>query len=270
MADQDQNGEIDTSAAEAFEKFLVPTIFGPWSETMVEHAGTREGHHLLDIGCGSGAAARYAEKIVGASGSVSAIDLNAGMIAYARTLDQRGLINWYQGDLTDMPYNDGEFDIIAGNQVLQFLPDKEKGLDEIRRVMAKGGRLALTVYCSPHRNPAHAAVANALKARGIDSKGVAHPFSYGDPMVLGDLLQDIGFRDVSVIHKQMNSYFQSAENFVECLASGGPSSRHALEQLDAEGLKDLKDEVKKKLADFVDTDKGLRVITTSHMALAST
>ena len=269
MTGQKQNGEIDTSAAEAFEKFLVPTIFGPWSETMVDHAGTQEGHQLLDIGCGSGAAARYAAKIVGISGSVSAIDLNVGMITYAQTLDPNGLINWYQGDLTDMPYNDGEFDIVAGNQVLQFLTDKKKGLDEIKRVIAKGGRLALTVYCFPDRNPAHAAVANALKARGIDSKGVTHPFSYGDPMVLGDILQDIGFRDVSVIQKQMNSYFQSAENFVECLAAGGPSSRHALEQLDSEGLKDLKDEVTKKLADFVDGDKGLRVITASHMALAS-
>ncbi len=269
MADQKQNRKIDTSAAEAFEKFLVPTIFGPWSEMMVKHAGTREGHRLLDIGCGSGAAARFAAKIVGVAGSVSAIDLNAGMIAHARTLDPGGLIDWDQGDLTDMPYDDGQFEIIVGNQVLQFLPHKKKGLNEIRRVMAKGGRLALTVYCSPKQNPAHAAVANALKVRGIDSKGVVHPFSYGDPMVLGDLLQDIGFRDISVIQKQMNSYFQSAENFVECLAAGGPSSRHALEQLDAEGLKDLKNEVAKKLEDFVDTAKGLRVITTSHMALAS-
>lgn len=269
MADQKQNPEIDTSAAEAFEKFLVPTIFGPWSEMMVEHAGTREGHQLLDIGCGSGAAARYAAKVVGGSGLVSAIDLNAGMIKHARTLDPGKLIKWHQGDLTDMPYEDEQFDIIAGNQVLQFLPDKEKGLNEIKRVMAKSGRLALTVYCSPQLNPAHAAVGNALKARGIDSTGVAHPFSYGDPMALGDLLQEIGFRDVSVVQKQMNSYFQSAENFVECLAAGGPSSRHALEQLDAEGLKDLKNEVTKRLADFVDTEKGLRVITTSHMALAS-
>ena len=80
MADNSKDGAIDTSAAEAFEKYLVPTIFGPWSEAMIDHAGTKESHNLLDVGCGSGAAARYAAKIVGLTGSVSAIDFNAGMI----------------------------------------------------------------------------------------------------------------------------------------------------------------------------------------------
>jgi ubiquinone/menaquinone biosynthesis C-methylase UbiE len=267
MADNSKDGAIDTSAAEAFEKYLVPTIFGPWSEAMIDHAGTKESHNLLDVGCGSGAAARYAAKIVGLTGSVSAIDFNAGMITHARTLDPVGQIDWQQGDVTDMPYDDGVFDIIAGNQLLQFLPEKEKGLSEMKRVLADSGRLALTVYCAPHRNPAHAAVANALEKHGIDSKGVVHPFSYGDPVVLGDLLQDAGFRDVSVVRKQMDSYFSSAENFIDCLAAGGPSSRHALEQLDADGLKGLKAEVTETLAEFMDADKGLRVITAANMAL---
>jgi len=70
MADNGKDGEIDTSAAEAFEKYLVPTIFGPWSEAMIDHARTEENHRLLDVGCGSGAAARYAAQIVGTGGSV--------------------------------------------------------------------------------------------------------------------------------------------------------------------------------------------------------
>ncbi len=41
MASNSKDGEIDTSAAEAFEKYLVPTIFGPWSETMIDHAGDK-------------------------------------------------------------------------------------------------------------------------------------------------------------------------------------------------------------------------------------
>jgi hypothetical protein len=65
----------------------------------------------------------------------------------------------------------------------------------------------------------------------------------------------------------MDSYFSSAENFIDCLAAGGPSSRHALEQLDADGLKGLKAEVTETLAEFMDADKGLRVITAANMAL---
>ena len=268
MADNTENGKIDTSAAEAFEKFLVPTIFGPWSQAMVDHARTKEGDRLLDVGCGSGAAARYASQVGGHQGNVSAIDLNAGMIAYAKSSDANAKIDWLQGDVTDMPYDDNAFDVIVGNQLLQFLPEKEIGLAEIKRVLSPDGHLTLNVYCAPHRNPAHAAVGKALENRNVDAKGVLHPFSYNDPVVLGDLLQKAGFRDVSVVRKQMDSYFLSAENFVDCLAAGGPSSRHALEQLDAEGLKSLKAEVTETLAEFVDAEKGLRGITASNLAFA--
>tara|TARA_Y100001936_G_scaffold253702_1_gene320212 strand:- start:18369 stop:19181 length:813 start_codon:yes stop_codon:yes gene_type:complete len=269
MADNTKKDEIDTSAAAAFEKFLVPTIFGPWSQAMVDHAGTQKDHRLLDVGCGSGAAARYAAKTVGKQGVVSAIDLNEGMIAYAKSTDMEGAIDWRLGSVTDLPYDDGSFDIVVGNQLLQFLPEKESGLSEMKRVLSSGGRLALNVYCPPHRNPAHAAVGSALEKRGVDAKGVLHPFSYGDPVVLGDILQDVGFRDVSVVRKQMDSYFTSAENFVDCLAAGGPSSRLALEKLDEKGLDDLKAEVSETLAEFMDTEKGLRVITAANMALAT-
>ncbi|MEE2654828.1 MAG: hypothetical protein VX434_03645 [Pseudomonadota bacterium] len=67
----------------------------------------------------------------------------------------------------------------------------------------------------------------------------------------------------------MDSYFASSEHFIESLAAGGPSSRHALEQLDKVGLEDLKAQVAKALSEFVDPDKGLRVITAANVALAT-
>ena len=269
MVSNSNRDEVDTSAAEAFEKFLVPTIFGPWSESMVDLAGTKKGVRLLDVGCGSGAAARYARKIIGNEGSVSAIDFNAGMIAYAKTLDQQNEIEWHRGDVINMPYKDDAFDIVVGNQLIQFLSEKGKALAEIKRVLAKGGRLALTAYCPPNRNPAHAAIAAALEENGVDAKAVTHPFSFGDPVILGDLFQEAGFRDIAVVRKQMDSYFASSEHFIESLAAGGPSSRHALEQLDEAGLENLKAQVAEALSEFVDADKGLRVITAANVALAT-
>src|SRR5690606_28751701 len=176
---------IDTTAAEAFEATLVPTIFGPWSRALVDLADPKPGERLLDVGCGTGAAARYAAERLGAK-AVTAIDLNAGMIAFGRSLDTAGTVDWRQGDIMAMPFSDGAFDVLVGNQVLQFLPDRPKALAEMRRVMSDGGRAVFGVYCRLELCPAHCAVARALERHDVDPAGILNPYSFGDPVVLGD------------------------------------------------------------------------------------
>jgi len=258
---------VDTSAAEAFEHLLVPTIFGPWSRALVDHAGVSAGERVLDIGCGTGAAARYAAEIVGDSGRVVATDINEGMIACARNLDDAAAVEWGLDNVENLAHEDGSFDVVVGNQVLQFLPDRPKALAEIRRVLAPRGRLALSVYCSLDLCPAHGAVAKALESHDVDPSGIQVPYSFGDPMAFGDTLQEAGFGDISVVRKTLESRFASPDKFVEALAAGGPSARHALEQLDEDGLKDVIEQVSRTLADYVDED-GLRVLTAANMALA--
>ena len=258
---------VDTTAAEAFEKFLVPPVFGPWSRMLVDHAGIAAGERVLDIGCGTGAAARHAAGLVGQAGRVVATDINEGMIAHARTLDGADAVEWRQDNVLDLPYDDDSFDAVVGNQVLQFLPDKPKALSEMRRVLTADGRLALSVYCQIDLCPAHAAVARALEAHDVDPAGIQNPYSYGDPVALGDVIQASGFRDISVVRKTLESRFASPEKFVDALAAGGPSARHAFEQLDDAGFAAVMREVGTTLADYVDAD-GLRVLTTVNMVLA--
>ena len=264
---KNQNGAtVDTSAAEAFEKYLVPTVFGPWSRSLVDLADPKPGERLLDIGCGTGAAARYAAEIMPETGAVAAIDLNAGMIAHARALDSGGAIDWREGDIMALPFDDGTFHSIIGNQVLQFLPDRAGALAEMQRVMTQDGRAIFGVYCQLDLCPAHCAVASALEKHDIDPSGIQHPYSFGDPMVLGDLLAAAGFRDVSVVRRTMEARFASPKAFVEALAAGGPSARHALEQLGDDGLAQVIDDVTRTLDHYVD-DEGLRVITASNIAV---
>lgn len=267
MAEKRTNGDVDTSAAEAFETYLVPTIFGPWSRALVDLAAPKPGERLLDVGCGTGVAARYAVEFLGPDDAVAAIDLNAGMIAHARTLDTVGAVDWHEGDIMALPFTDEAFDIIVGNQVLQFLPDRADALAEMRRVLADDGRAVFNVYCRIELCPGHCAVANALRRHDVDPAGIQNPYAFGDPVALGDVIAAAGFRDVSVVRRTMEARFASPAAFVEALAAGGPSARHALEQLDAGGLRQVIADVAEELADYVDDD-GLRVITASNMAVA--
>jgi hypothetical protein len=86
-------------------------------------------------------------------------------------------------------------------------------------------------------------------------------------VALGDIIAAAGFRDVSVVRRTMEARFASPEAFVEALAAGGPSARHALEQLDPGGLREVIADVTGALADYVDDD-GLRVLTASNLAVA--
>ncbi len=266
MAADRNGGTVDTSAAAAFEKYLVPTVFGPWSRSLVDLANPKPGERLLDIGCGTGAAARYAAELMPGQNAVAAIDLNAGMIAHARALDPKGAIDWREGDIMALPFDDGVFHYIVGNQVLQFLPDRGGALVEMQRVMTTDGRAIFGVYCRLDLCPAHCAVANALEKHDVDPAGIQNPYSFGDPVILGDVLADAGFRDVSVVRRTMEARFESTKAFVEALAAGGPSARHALEQLDDDGLSQVIDDVTQTLDHYVDAE-GLRVITASNVAV---
>jgi SAM-dependent methyltransferase len=258
---------VDTSAAEAFETFLVPPVFGPWSRMLVEAVAPLPGERLLDVACGTGAAARHAAGLVGADGYVAALDINEGMVVHGASLDGAGAIDWRIGNALDLPWDTDHFDAAVCNQGLQFFPDRAAAVAELKRVLKPGGRLGIGLYAELPYCPGHCAVERALSRYPIDLDGIRRPYSFGDPKALGDLLEAAGFRDVAVVRKMLHSRFDSAPAFVESLAAGGPSARKALEQLDAAQMKSAIAEVTEALAEYADDD-GLTIITTSNFAVA--
>ena len=258
---------VDTGAAEAFERLLVPPIFGPWSRALVDLARPAAGERVLDIACGTGVAARYAMGLVGAAGAVAAFDIDAGMIAYARSLEDAAGIDWHTLSVMDLPFADDAFDVAVCNQGLQFFPDRIAALMEIRRVLRAGARLTTNTYCAVETCPGHYAVAQALEARGVDTAPILRPYSLAEADELRRLAAGAGFHDVTIERRVMESRFPSAPDFVASLAAGGPAASLALERLDADGLDSLKREVADTLGGRPDAD-GFVIETTSHMMLA--
>lgn len=259
--------DVDTGAAEAFERLLVPAVFGPWSRALVDLARPATGERVIDIACGTGVAARYAAGLVGAQGTVCALDIDAGMIAHARTLEDAAAIDWHRADVMDLPFADDAFDVALCNQGLQFFPDRIAALMGIRRVLRSGARLATNTYCAVETCPGHFAVTQALEARGVDTAPMLRPYSLAEADELRRFAAGAGFCDVAIERRVMESRFPSAPDFVASLAAGGPAARLALEQLDADGLDSLKREVADTLAEGPDAD-GFVIETTSHMMLA--
>jgi SAM-dependent methyltransferase len=78
--------QVSGNAAELYERYAVPYVLGPWAPELVELAALKRGDRVLDLACGTGVVARLASPRVGPTGQVIGLDLNAGMLAVARTL----------------------------------------------------------------------------------------------------------------------------------------------------------------------------------------
>ncbi len=127
---------------------MVPTIFGPWAQDLVEVAPPRPGERVLDIACGTGIVARTAAGRVGSGGTVVGLDVSAPMLDVARGIAAgEGLsIEWREGSAMKLPFPDSAFEVVLCQQGLQFFPDRAAALREMHRVLGPGGRLALSVW----------------------------------------------------------------------------------------------------------------------------
>ncbi len=228
--------QLSGNAPDAYERHIVPALFMPWARSLVETAALRPGERVLDVACGTGVVTRLAAKRVGAGGKVVGLDLNAGMLAVARS--RAPAIEWREGSATELPLPDAAFDAVLCQQGLQFFPDRPAALREMRRVLVPGGRLALSVWRSLEWSPGHRALADALE-RHIGSETAAimrAPFALADPEELRALAVAAGFREVAVRAAVEDVSFPSVDEFpiVQSAAtplapfvSGAPASARA-------------------------------------------
>lgn len=260
---------VDTRPAEALEEFLVPTLFGPWAVEVVDRAALQSGEFVLDVGCGTRPATRLAAERVGKSGHVSGLDLNEGMLAVAKRCAEREghRIEWHKGDVTELPFEDEEFNVVLCCQGLQFFPDKQAALAQMHRVLKSGGRIAASIWRDVEFCPGHSALAHALAEQSGTKPGPMPPFSLGDAGEIRTLAAAAGFQNPDVSAVRRISPFGSAREFIDALAAGAPSTRQALQSLDENEKDTVITSVTKALRDITDS-RGLQLPLESHILTA--
>ncbi|MCR5735180.1 MAG: class I SAM-dependent methyltransferase [Lachnospiraceae bacterium] len=116
--------------------------FGNWITSLY---AIGEGMKVLELGCGTGSMWAGKEGLIKKCGQLILSDFSEGMLEQTReTLRGYEGIEYRVIDIQDIPYADGSFDVVIANMMLYHVPDLQKGLREVRRVLKPGGRF----YCA--------------------------------------------------------------------------------------------------------------------------
>ena len=128
-------------------------VLQPYTSSLLEKHGLHAGSHMLDAGCGGGNVSLMAAKIVGDSGSVTAIDFDEKIIALAqKDADEANVknISFTAMSATDIDYQ-AEFDISYARFLLSHLKDPFTVLQKIIESTKPGGKVIVEdVHFSGH------------------------------------------------------------------------------------------------------------------------
>jgi ubiquinone/menaquinone biosynthesis C-methylase UbiE len=235
----------ERSFPEMYERFLVAPLFRTWAEIALDEVHLTAGDRVLDIACGTGIVARVARERLGDNGCIAGIDVNPDMLAVARKVAPA--IDWREGNAGALPVRDGEeFDVVVCQQGLQFFPDKPRAAAQMRRVLAPGGRVAVSTWRSEEENPFFGGLRGVAERRvgAIDDRR----HSFGDAAAIEGLLRDAGLKDVRLRTISRTIRFEEGATFLRMNTT-------ALVGMSAAG-KEMSDPEKKSVVEAILADSA--------------
>ena len=206
-------GQLTATAAEIYDEFFVPALFGAWPPRLADAAGIGSGMRVIDVACGTGILALEAARRAKPDGSVVGIDLNPGMLAVARSKDPS--IDWREAAAERLPLPDADADAVVSQFGLMFFADQRQAIREMWRVLRPGGHLVVAVWDKVENAPGYAAVITILDrlfGREIGDL-LRAPYSLGDPDALHALFKSAGVTDAKVTRAPGEARFPSIRSW---------------------------------------------------------
>lgn len=200
MPDVTSGFQVRDAAPEAYEEH-VAVFMRPLVRALLERVQLKPGGSLLDVACGTGFVARAAAGVVGATGRLAGVDVNAGMLAVAhdRTPRRAPAIEWTEASALELPFEDDSYDAVVSQQGIQFVPDIPRAVAEMARVARPGHTVAVTAWTrieeTPYLHAQRVALSETLGEEAVSSLDATFA-------VPGDTIRDAfvaaGLQDVTM------------------------------------------------------------------------
>ena len=267
--------EVDVRAFDEYEAAGWEVVAGRyacmWSpvtsqaiDALLDAARVVAGMRVLDVGTGAGdAAARAAARGAEATG----VDVAAAMVEIAT--ERHGALSFVQASINDLPFAAEAFDAAVGNHVIQHVGEPERAARELARVLAPGGRVALSTWDLPERSPFFAVLLGAIADAGVPppSDVPAGPsfFQFADEAAFGALLVGAGFAEVQLDTVSFDFPLRSADELIAALAEGTVRTGALLRAAEDSQRQRIRSELEARLAHWR-RDEGYAVPASVKIA----
>lgn len=201
----------------------------PVREWLIWALGPRPGETVLELGAGTGETGFAAAAILGEDGRLISTDFSPEMVEVARRRGTElglGNVDYRVIDAERIDLDSGSVDGVLCQSTYMLVADPAAALAETRRVLRREGRLALSVWGPPDRNPWASAGGMVLVERGHmppPQPGAPGVFSMGSEERTSALLHGAGFSSVRTEDVPVRFTFSDLDDYEQWIVDvGGP------------------------------------------------
>lgn len=253
---RDQYNEI----AESWHRWtpVMAAQYAPATTLMLDLARLRPGDRVLDIAAGDGYQSIAAARRVGPTGHVLAVDLSPEQLRYAAAAAREAGVDHLETrvmDAENLELPDASVDAVLCQFGLMFLPDVDRGLQEMRRVLKPSSWASLVVFGAggtPESEVAESIVRHRVGAAPAPVRGSWA--AVAPPGALKQRLKAAGYQSVQSHDLLVPFRLASAADALAYIRDLHPTLTELLAPLTAEEREAVWREVEGALESFVGTD----------------
>jgi ubiquinone/menaquinone biosynthesis C-methylase UbiE len=236
------------------------------SEELVEALDIVPGERVLDVACGSGNAALAAARR--AWGNTVGADFVPALLERGRerAAAERLDVDFIEADATDLPFGDGEFDVVTSVFGAMFAADQEKAAAELLRVCKPGGRIGMANWV-PDGGVGRMFMTIAKHAP--PPPGVQSPLRWGTEDGLRELLGE-GTSAMEVERRESRQAFRSADQFLDFFRTYFGPTKVAYERVGAEGEEALTADLRNHLEENNTAGDRALVLKPEYLQVVAT
>ena len=200
-----------------YERAFGP-LTGQTAEPLLDAAAITGGSRVLDVCTGHGVLAAAAVK---RGAIVCGIDIGEAVVAAARR--NAPAAEFRQADAEALPFADNDFDAVVCGYGVIHVPDPERALREMLRVVRPGGRVSVSVWERALPTNGFGLLFGSLRTHGRLDIPLPHGpdmFQFSDPESLRSALEAAGLADIGVVRVEQTWRLKQPDDFIASFIEG--------------------------------------------------